>query len=796
MVLPRGSNTFPNMAHPLINGFAPSLQELIKAPLHAFDRCLEEAVRGANGRLPENDSDWGIQGLVHRTLRLDAPRYRDSLISQIPSLNDVPIGSVPSGSLIRLRCMVVDILNIEYYLGAYSERSSVGGKVWRCGKFSDTLRLHHHDPGTEPEIADDLLLDRLPLRCVPIPGEADWVKAFWANDDEELQRQWRQQRQQNADMSDDGDQDLAPIAQLLHDDDPALLVAAAMKPTRGSKATKRRWHDSREDEERPEGAVVSVSTGSAHMDLDHEDEEEEEEEEQEEKVRRPPAQSSSPSSSVGPSQSKQPRLGFSEEVQVAATAESKARDVGREDEQERSHFPPDLSASMPEFIVKVYPLAPGVASNGDAGGDNSARGDPPSLPSFKICDIVEFVCVFTLDPGLYGSGDAEDAAEAFLGEYSPASSVVPRLHAIAFQRLGLAYPLLPQLRLEPGHADYRRTLTSLQAEQSAPLQHVRRSLLQFIGRELRCDPTVSELLLLHLVSGVRGRQAERVVGTFPLNFCIMASAEADQSGQQRQPIMQMEPEQLARRARRWAERLFRLVRLLSGRCLMLPLTLDSLNSQRLQPVKDYGHNCLNAGVLQLAQGTHVLIDETQMKPGRLLEAGIRNLQCLSKVVSEQQLDYDFQFHQISFSIDAPVLSVSVGGKSLVPGFPLSIRVALDDVPRDRVAADDFEDETEDNLGPQPFQALLNVWRRYLLVAKQLEFSVEEQLAQAATQWFVAQRKAEIGSHRPSEEALHQVLNLARLASQSNLQTQCSRATWESALGLWGRILALRQLGRS
>lgn len=86
-----------------------------------------------------------------------------------------------------------------------------------------------------------------------------------------------------------------------------------------------------------------------------------------------------------------------------------------------------------DFIVKVYP-----------------QGE--DFPKFKVCDVVEFICVFAVDPELY-VGDQSEAHQ--LGEYAPLASLVPRLHAVTFRRLGLGYPMLRQLDLEPSMSSFR-----------------------------------------------------------------------------------------------------------------------------------------------------------------------------------------------------------------------------------------------------------------------------------------------------------------------------------------------------
>ena len=49
--------------------------------------------------------------------------------------------------------------------------------------------------------------------------------------------------------------------------------------------------------------------------------------------------------------------------------------------------------------------------------------------------------------------------------------------------------------------------------------------------------------------------------------------------------------------------------------LYIPLTIDNLENKRFTPRKNYDNNLLESGVLQLIDGTFVIIDETVMKEG-------------------------------------------------------------------------------------------------------------------------------------------------------------------------------------
>jgi len=50
---------------------------------------------------------------------------------------------------------------------------------------------------------------------------------------------------------------------------------------------------------------------------------------------------------------------------------------------------------------------------------------------------------------------------------------------------------------------------------------------------------------------------------------------------------------------------------------LLPMSLENMNKLAFCPCKDYKANRLKSGVLQLADNTHLVLDETALQPGQL-----------------------------------------------------------------------------------------------------------------------------------------------------------------------------------
>ena len=73
------------------------------------------------------------------------------------------------------------------------------------------------------------------------------------------------------------------------------------------------------------------------------------------------------------------------------------------------------------------------------------------------------------------------------------------------------------------------------------------------------------------------------------------------------------------------------------------LSVAQLNNTPMIPKKDYNQNRLIAGMLQLASGTELLVDETNMDEGQLNERGVANLKAMGKLLETGKLDFDFAY---------------------------------------------------------------------------------------------------------------------------------------------------------
>ena len=56
------------------------------------------------------------------------------------------------------------------------------------------------------------------------------------------------------------------------------------------------------------------------------------------------------------------------------------------------------------------------------------------------------------------------------------------------------------------------------------------------------------------------------------------------------------------------------------------MTLENLNKKCFIPTKNYSTNRLDSGILQLSDGTSIIVDETVLNAGHLDANGVKNVQ--------------------------------------------------------------------------------------------------------------------------------------------------------------------------
>ncbi|KAI0807083.1 mini-chromosome maintenance replisome factor-domain-containing protein [Fomes fomentarius] len=251
--------------------------------------------------------------------------------------------------------------------------------------------------------------------------------------------------------------------------------------------------------------------------------------------------------------------------------------------------------------------------------------------AFKSTDIVTFVGILSTEP-------------CDLDPIQDSSSDVPTLHVLftKFHAPSVISRPFPRV-VRQARKDH---IVGVSDEASAPdSAQLRAELIEWIAEEaLGGDRQAAEWILLSSISRVQSRHpplfpAPLVVSQFPPPPPVPSSGS---------PVA-LEPA------------LSTILALLLPLTHTLTLSLESLNKSRYTP--ESKDEDLHAGVLQLPQGTVLLVSEGGVREGQLLERGVTNIRALQEVMDAQTLAYVFPYSQFSFSTDISCIILAEGRKS-------------------------------------------------------------------------------------------------------------------------------------
>ncbi|KAI7902457.1 putative alanine racemase-domain-containing protein [Cokeromyces recurvatus] len=344
--------------------------------------------------------------------------------------------------------------------------------------------------------------------------------------------------------------------------------------------------------------------------------------------------------------------------------------------------------------------------------------------SIKVGQLIEVIGIRGQD--LQRQQDEEEANHEFESVLNLFSDM-PVIHAIAYN--------------------------NLEEAQSSPLakyddimdqaNDIRTQLIDYIAiHALGGDKLAAEFVLLQLLSRITLKNSGLKIGSFTLNVSGFSSHKTTESDKKNSMLALNNPV---------TKTVADVLESLTVHSVNLPLTIDMLNKTRFSP-KSVNEN-LEAGLLQLVDGTVLLVDETVLDEGKLVDLGVRNFQALQNLIQHQTLTYEFPYSQYNFDTDINVLSLSTS-KSMLPNhcsIPLETVISL-----------------ENNNREKPSNETLNLFRKFIHTAKYLQYDISDAVSEYIQSSFVNERKvaSEKGIELPSQEDLMLRMNLARLAAVS------------------------------
>ncbi|KAH3732269.1 mini-chromosome maintenance complex-binding protein [Pelomyxa schiedti] len=391
---------------------------------------------------------------------------------------------------------------------------------------------------------------------------------------------------------------------------------------------------------------------------------------------------------------------------------------------------------------------------------------------FKVNSVFEFFGVLEMDP-LISKNDSADFFPEEHRAHNPPTSLVPRLHCIAVRTAstGNGHPLFTsqQLPHSPTSAASPCSIYSFGEQVSAirsNIEFIRNNLIVYISHAIGGDLLLAEYILANMIARVQSRSRGIPVGKCSLNIQLPlqvtgSSPTTANCGTPSPPdVLQVS----------LIKSILLLYKSLVTKCCDFDLTVESMNSVTIQPHKDYTENRLATGALQLPHGTHLLLNETGLQPGKLNETGISNVKALQSLMDQQSVEYSFGFHSLQFETDIPVVIVSRGPSILSKAVDFKIHWKPTSAPHN-----------PEVLPPLQEPEFLQQCRVYISVCRELEFTIPEPISKLIQDYFVQVRSEK--ETTINESSLHTLLTLARLISQSFAEEHLSEQTWTHVLQL-------------
>ncbi|CAN4076304.1 unnamed protein product [Withania somnifera] len=344
----------------------------------------------------------------------------------------------------------------------------------------------------------------------------------------------------------------------------------------------------------------------------------------------------------------------------------------------------------------------------------------------KLNDVFEFIGVFTFHPEFPADKNDNNDLESSLCDDTLTQmppSKVPRLHCLIHRKLATQDFISgsPTFELKPH-----------------PVRAIREALLGHLTTILGNDGVAANFILLHLLSKVHARVDSIAAGKLSLNLTCF-----------NKEILSV-----------YGHRLNLALKNLVPYSYCVPLTVEYLNEVSLAPKKDYQTNRLAPGILQLAEGSHLTIDETQLQAGTLHSTGVENVRVLKRLLELQKVEYDFTYYKMDMPVDIQLLVLSEGKSNILPA-----DLVLPFRPLSVDAAQDIEAE------------VLQSWRLYLATVKSLAHSIEQEMQKVVEDDLVAARRAD---RSLSSLDFSRLLTIGRLVSLSFGEISLTLEHWQMA----------------
>lgn len=379
---------------------------------------------------------------------------------------------------------------------------------------------------------------------------------------------------------------------------------------------------------------------------------------------------------------------------------------------------PDVGAvSASAVVAKLY----------DVGREGQAVA--PALNS-----VVEVVGV--VQDGVDFCATPDDAFAAEVVARNPRN--VRRLHVVRWRVVPAheGNPLVARLGVN--------AISSARADAAGAAHHLRTLLVRYLASALLGDILAAEYVLLALVARPV-RTGAQLLGKLSVNVVLPTCANSNV-----------------------APRFLRALRHICSRVVAVDVNIASMNSAEIYPRKDYELNRLKAGRLQLAAGTCLVTDETQLTHGRLAERGVKNIRALASVAQRATAPLDFQYYESEMEMQCSTILLTQRGKSVIGG-DVVVRVCENK----EVSLPDWESSDADTVEKMRLSLTL--------LAEYGDFDISQEASDEVANAYVEARKK--GLAKDGQESLQRWLSVARCCARSFGEQKLSLERWKYALAL-------------
>ncbi|KAI0332090.1 hypothetical protein GY45DRAFT_1360443 [Cubamyces sp. BRFM 1775] len=370
--------------------------------------------------------------------------------------------------------------------------------------------------------------------------------------------------------------------------------------------------------------------------------------------------------------------------------------------------------------------------------------DREGIDAYKSTDIVTFIGILSTEPCNL--------------DQTHAAADVPTLHVLFSHR---HMPTVLSRPFPRGESSARelRPLSIADGRKPEPIandtQQVRDELISWIAQEaLGGDRVAAEWILLSCISRVQSRHPPLLPPSLVISHFPPPPPVPSTTASVPPPVPTLST----------------ILQLLLPLTDTLPLSLETLNKKRFVPESQ--EEDLHAGLLQLPQGTVVLITEGGVREGQLVERGVMNVRAVQDIMDSQTLAYVFPYSQFTFPTDITCIVLSEGRKSTFFRTDLNVPLRASASPADVAALYKPADEVK-----LPPAERLAAFRDLVVGARSGKVQVPEATSEHIQAEFVRERQ---NDRSLTADDLIRWMTVAKLYALSLHEPSLSVGTWQRA----------------